>query len=248
MSIQSAEELEALKRVGCVVALALREMRRATRPGVTTAELDAVGSAVLEQHGARSAPQLVYQFPGINCISLNDEAVHGIPGPRAVRDGDLVKLDVTAELDGYIADAAVTVALPGAGARERRLASCAESALGKAINAARAGRPVYEIGRAIDREVRGQGFHVLRELHGHGVGRTIHEPPSVPQWEDRTYSQPLTEGLVFTIEPIIAVATRQTRPSGDGWTIVTADGSLSAHFEHTVVIRDEAAPLVLTAA
>src|SRR2546428_4931896 len=165
MSIQSAEELEALKRVGRVVALALREMRRATRPGATTAELDAVGAAVLEQHGARSAPQLVYKFPGVTCISLNDEAVHGIPGPRAVRDGDLVKLDVTAELDGYIADAAVTVALPGAGARERRLASCAESALGKAINAAPAGRPGYEIRRAIDPAVRGHGLPALRELH-----------------------------------------------------------------------------------
>src|SRR5207244_9000715 len=127
-------------------------MRRATRAGVTTGELDDVGAAILAEHGARSAPQLAYQFPGVNCISLNDEAVHGIPGPRALRDGDLVKLDVTAELDGFIADAALTVALPGAGARERRLASCAETALGKAINAARAGRPVYEIGRAIDRE------------------------------------------------------------------------------------------------
>jgi methionyl aminopeptidase len=247
MSIQSAEELEALKRVGRVVALALGEMRRATRPGVTTAELDAVGLAVLEQHGARSAPQLVYKFPGVNCISLNDEAVHGIPGPRAVRDGDLVKLDVTAELDGYIADAAVTVALPGAGARERRLASCAESALGKAINAARLGRPVYEIGRAIDREVRSQGFHVLRELHGHGVGRTIHEPPSVPQWEDRTYSQPLTEGLVFTIEPIIAVGSSRVTLDPDGWTLRTADRSPSAHWEHTIVVT-EGRPLILTAA
>jgi methionyl aminopeptidase len=247
MSIQSAEELEALKRVGRVVALALQEMRRATRPGVTTAELDAVGLAVLDRHGARSAPQLVYKFPGVNCISLNDEAVHGIPGPRAVRDGDLVKLDVTAELDGYIADAAVTVALPGAGARERRLASCAESALGKAINAARVGRPVYEIGRAIDREVRSQGFRVLRELHGHGVGRTIHEPPSVPQWEDRTYSQPLTEGLVFTIEPIIAVGSSRVTLDPDGWTLRTADRSPSAHWEHTIVVTD-GRPLILTAA
>jgi methionyl aminopeptidase len=247
MSIQTAEELEALKRVGRVVALALQEMRRATRAGVTTAELDAIGAAVLAENGARSAPQLVYQFPGVNCISVNDEAVHGIPGPRAVRDGDLVKLDVTAELDGFIADAAVTVALPGAGARERRLASCAEAALGKAITAARAGRPVYEIGRAIDREVRSQGFRVLRELHGHGVGRTIHEPPSVPQWEDRTYSQPLTEGLVFTIEPIIAVGSSRVTLDADGWTLRTADRSPSAHWEHTIVVT-EGGPLILTAA
>jgi methionyl aminopeptidase len=247
MSIKTAEELEALKRVGRVVALALREMRRATRPGVTTADLDAIGGAVFESHGARSAPSLVYQFPGVNCISLNDEAVHGIPGPRTLRDGDLVKLDVTAELDGYIADAAVTVALPGAAARERRLASCAETALGKAINAAVAGRPVYEIGRAIDREVRSQGFRVLRELHGHGVGRTIHEPPSVPQYENREMSQPLTEGLVLTIEPIIAIGSSQVRLDPDGWTLRTADGSASAHWEHTIVIT-RGRPLILTAA
>jgi methionyl aminopeptidase len=247
MSVDSPDELHALQAAGRVVATTIRAMRRAVRPGVTTAELDAVAEREFARAGARSGPALDYGFPGVTCISVNDEAVHGIPGPRAVRDGDLVKLDVTAELDGYIADAAVTVALPGAGARERRLASCAESALGKAINAARLGRPVYEIGRAIDREVRSQGFHVLRELHGHGVGRTIHEPPSVPQWEDRTYSQPLTEGLVFTIEPIIAVGSSRVTLDPDGWTLRTADRSPSAHWEHTIVVT-EGRPLILTAA
>ena len=137
MSTDTPEQLDGLKAAGHLVAHTLRELRKLVRPGVTTAELDAVGLAVLEQHGARSAPQLVYKFPGVNCISLNDEAVHGIPGPRAVRDGDLVKLDVTAELDGYIADAAATVASAG---RRRASGGAAESALGRRSPRPRAGR------------------------------------------------------------------------------------------------------------
>lgn len=247
MSIDSTEELEAMKRVGRVVALALTAMRRAVRVGVTTADLDAIGAAVLAEHGARSAPALVYNFPGTNCISLNDEAVHGIPGRRALRGGDLVKLDVTAELDGLMADAAVTVALPGASAANRRLSSCAEAALGRAIAAARPGRPIYEIGRAIDREVRRQGFRVLRELHGHSIGRTIHEAPTVPQYEDRSADQLLAPGLVITIEPIIAVGAHRVTLDPDGWTLRTADRSTSAHFEHTIVITQDR-PIILTAA
>jgi methionyl aminopeptidase len=247
MSINSNDDFEALARVGRVVALALREMRRQARPGVTTGELDAIGAAVLAEHGATSAPQEVYNFPGVNCISLNDEAVHGIPSDRVVRATDLVKLDVTAKLDGYIADAALTVPMPAAAARERRLSACAEMALGRSIEAARLGRPVYEIGRALEREVRRHGFRVLRELRGHGVGRTIHEEPTVPQWEDRSADQSLTEGLVLTIEPIIAVGTGKVLADPDGWTLRTADGLPSAHWEHTVVIT-RGRPHILTAA
>jgi methionyl aminopeptidase len=161
--------------------------------------------------------------------------------------GDLVKLDVTAELDGYMADAAVTVPVSPAEHVARALCRCAERALSVAMTHARAGSSTRDIGRAVEHEVERSNFRVLRELSGHGIGRTIHEPPSVPNYDSGGRGEVLTAGLVLTIEPIIAVGTRQTRPSGDGWTIVTADGSLSAHFEHTVVIRGEAAPLVLTA-
>jgi methionyl aminopeptidase len=247
MSIDSAEELEAMKRVGRVVALALKAMRREVRVGITTRELDQVGAAILAEHGARSAPQLVYNFPGVNCIGVNDEAVHGIPNDRPLAATDIVKLDVTAELDGLMADAAVTVPLPAASAANRRLASCAEMALGRAIEAARPGRPIYEIGRAIDREVRRQGFRVLRELHGHSIGRTIHEPPTVPQYEDRSANHILEPGLVITIEPIISVGAQRVTLDADGWTLRTADHSASAHFEHTIVITQDR-PLILTAA
>jgi len=248
MSIESPRDLEGLRAAGRVVRLALEAMRAAVAQGVTTRELDQVGAAVLRAHRARSAPQQVYGFPGVNCISVNDEAVHGVPTARRLTAGDLVKLDVTAELDGYMADAALTVPIPPASREAHALCRCAERALLVATAHARSGSSTSDIGRAVETEVEHSNFRVLRELSGHGIGRTIHEPPSVPNFDTGRHGAPLTPGLVLTIEPIISVGTRHTRPGGDGWTLVTADGSLSAHFEHTVVIRADAAPLILTAA
>ena len=247
MSIQSPEDLERLRRVGRVVTCVLQEVRGQVRAGVTTAELDRVADRVLARHGARSAPRLVYGFPGVICISVADEAVHGIPGPRRLQAGDLVKLDVTAELDGYYADAAITVPVEHVTDAAVRLARTAESALQHAIQTAHAGLALRELGAAIQREVAVGGCSVLPELYGHGIGRTIHEGPSVPQFADPRSRGLLTEGLVVTIEPIIAAGGWATRQLPDGWTVVTADGSLSAHSEHTIVVtRDE--PIVLTAA
>jgi methionyl aminopeptidase len=183
----------------------------------------------------------------VNCISLNDEAVHGIPGDRKVMPGDLVKLDVTAELNGYIADAAVTVGVEPVSRRGRQLVACARSAFEHAYLAARAGRPLNAIGYALEGEVRRHGFAVLRELHSHGVGRTIHEPPTIPQYFERRATEPLRERSVLTIEPIISVGKTRVVEGGDGWTLKTADGSLSAHYEHTVVIT-KGRPVILTAA
>ena len=247
MSIDSEEDLLGMRAAGHVVALALAAMEAAVRPGVTTAELDAVGEAVLRIHGAHSAPQRIYGFPGINCISLNDEAVHGIPKNQAVAAGDLVKLDVTADLNGYIADAAITVAVPPVAKRAERLIACARSAFQHASHAARAGRPLNVIGQALEGEVRRQGFSVLRELHSHGVGRHIHEPPSIPQYFNPKATERLREGAVLTIEPIISVGRTSVVEAGDGWTLKTKDGSLSAHYEHTVVITKDR-PIIITAA
>lgn len=246
MSISTPTDLEGLRRAGQVVALALAEMAEQARPGMTTAELDAVAGAVFAQHGARSAPQLVYDFPGITCISINDEAVHGIPGKRVLQPGDVVKLDVTAELNGYVADAARTIVLPPASEEKQRLCECAEAALQQAIETARAGQPLYEIGRVVEAEVERWGFRVLRELFGHGVGRTIHEEPRcIPSYEDRRFKTRLAEGMVITLEPIIATRTRRTISGGDGWTIRTSDGSLAAHAEHSLIITQDQ-PIVLT--
>jgi methionyl aminopeptidase len=247
MSINGPEELEGMRAAGAVVRLVLDAMKRQVRPHVTTAELDEVGAGVMKQHGAQSAPALVYKFPGANCISLNDEAVHGIPGKRVLQQGDLVKLDVTIEKDGFMADAAVTVPVGEVTEERQRLVACAERAFAKAMLVARAGFRVFEIGRVIEREVRRSGFSVIRDLSGHGIGRTIHEAPRVPNYPDPEASQVLTEGLVITIEPIIAAGSGRTVVANDGWTVITADHKPSAHYEHTLVIT-KGAPIVLTAA
>lgn len=247
MSIASYEELLALKEAGRIVRLALEAMRKEVRAGVTTRELARVGGEVMRENGARSAPRMVYGFPGDVLISLNDEAVHGIPSDsRTVRAGDLVKLDVTFEKGGYMADAAMTVAVEPVTPQARKLAHCAESAFKSAMQFARANHRVNEIGRAVEREVKRNGFQVIRELGGHGIGRTIHEEPSVPNYDDPTARQRLTAGMVLTVEPIIAIGSGEPRNAGDGWTVKTADGSLAAHYEHTIVIT-EGAPLLLTA-
>lgn len=248
MTVDSDKDLQGLRRVGRVVALARDEMRRAVEPGMTTRELDRIGAGVFERYGARSAPNLVYGFPGTNCISLNDEAVHGIPSPeRTIRPGDLVKIDVTAELGGYMADSAVTVALPGGEEVNGRLVRCAELAYVRAASVARAGRPMNKIGRAIETAAKKGGFFVLRELNSHGIGRSIHEGPTIPQYYDRRFKAPLTKGLVITVEPILSAGPSRVRDGGDGFTLSTADGSLSVHHEHTIVIT-RGTPITVTEA
>ena len=247
MSIESPADWRGLREVGHITRLTLDALEAHVRPGVSTAELDDVAAGVFAAHGARSAPAIVYGFPGTVLISINDEIVHGIPGPRQVRHGDLVKLDVTVEKNGYVADAARTVVVEGAPDSARRLASCAHAALTAALAVARTGVLVNEIGRAISREVHRQGFSVVRGLTGHGVGRTIHEEPSVPNDYDPTQTDVLTEGLVLTIEPMISAGSPHSRQDRDGWTIRTRDGSLAAHVEHTLVITKQE-PIILTAA
>lgn len=247
MSITTPEELEHMRAAGAVVCQVIAAMKEQVHPGVTTAELDEVGARVMREHGAQSAPSLVYGFPGANCISLNEEAVHGIPGKRQVQDGDLVKLDVTIEKNGFMADAAVTVAVGSIPEESQRLIACAERAFAKAMLVARAGFRVSEIGRVVEREVRRCGFSVIRDLGGHGIGRTIHEEPRVPNYPDPEASQILTEGLVITVEPIIAAGSGRAVVERDGWTIRTADRKPSAHYEHTLVIT-KGEPILLTAA
>ena len=222
-------------------------MRERVAPGVTTRELDQVAAGMFAAHGARSAPQLVYDFPGVTCISVNDEAVHGIPGDRELEPGDIVTLDVTAELDGFIADAAVTVALDPSSEADRALIRAAERGLAAGLEAARAGAQVRAVGAAVERQVEADGFAVLRSLTGHGVGRTIHEAPSVPNYDHPGATDLLTPGLVITIEPIVASGTHAVRTRADGWTTVTGNASRAAHAEHTIAIT-HGRPLVLTAA
>ncbi len=247
MSITSEEELRGLREAGRIVGGALKELTAHVKPGVTTGQLDEIAAQILRREGARSAPILVYDFPGSICISVNEEVVHGIPGPRVIREGDLVKLDLTVEKNGFMADAAVSVLVPPISDDARRLARCAESAFRNAAKVATAGRKISDIGYAVENEVRRSGFAVIKRLCGHGIGRTIHEAPSVPNYFDPSETGRLTEGLVITIEPIIAAGRGEEVMDRDGWTVKTRDRSLSAHFEHTLVVtRGE--PILLTAA
>lgn len=247
MSIETPDDLAGLRRAGAVVAAALKECRRAVRPGITTADVDAVAARVFARHGARSGPRLTYGFPGTICISVNDEVVHGIPGSRRLRDGDLVKIDVTAELDGYYGDACVSVPVGRQKPATGRLVAAAQAGLLRGIGAARAGAPRNAIGGAVEAEVDKRGFAVIRELTGHGIGRGLHEPPDVLNFAHPDDDEPLTEGLVITIEPMVSAGGTEIATLDDDWTIVTEDGSRSAHVEHTIVIRRDAPPLVLTA-
>ena len=246
MSIESEDDRRGVAEAGRITTLALGAVAAAVRTGVSTAELDAIARDILAAHGARSAPALVYGFPGSVLISVNDEIVHGVPGRRRLRDGDLVSLDVTVEKNGYVADAARSVLVGSASILASRLVQAAEQALAAGVRVARAGVNVNEIGRAVNAEVARHGFRVVRGLCGHGVGRTIHEEPQVPNEFDPSVRDVLTEGLVITIEPMVSAGSAMPVESRDGWTLRTADGSLAAHCEHTLIItRGE--PTILAA-
>ena len=246
MSIESHADWEGLRAAARVACLTLDTLTKQLRPGVTTGDLDRTAALLFAAHGARSAPALVYGFPRTVLISLNDEIVHGIPGARRIGAGDIVKIDVTVEKDGYVADAARTVVVEPASPIAQRLAECAVASFDAALAVARAGVRVNEIGRAVEREVRRRGFSVVRGLAGHGVGRTIHEEPSVPNYYNPFQRDVLTDQMDITIEPMISAGSTDVIQDRDGWTLRTRDGSLSAHHEHTLVIT-RGAPIVLTA-
>src|SRR5882724_11606721 len=234
MSIETPEELQALQRIGRIVGLTIQRVKAEVRPGVTTADLDLVAEAFLDRQGATPAPRAVYGFPGAIMISVNEEVVHTIPGPRRIAPGDLVKIDVTAELDGFYADAAATVIVPPGSPVARRLASCVRTAFAQGARVARAGTLLSEIGRQVE-----------RELRGHGIGRTIHEPPEVANYYAPTQRQQLTDGLVLTLEPLISAGNGSIAMASDRWTLRTLDGSLAAHHEHTMVIT-RGRPILVT--
>jgi methionyl aminopeptidase len=247
MTIQSKSDLRGMRAAGKLVAEALQVLRAAVRPGMTTEQLDDIGGAYLRSHGGRSAPQLTYGFPGVNCISVNDEVVHGVPGRRVLRPGDVVKIDVTAELDGFIADSAITVLMPPVSPRASALAESARAAFALALEVARASVRIAELGRAVEAEVERRGHSVIRDLCGHGVGRRLHEAPSVPNFFSPLTRGRLEDGVVIALEPIVAESPTAVFEDADGWTIRTATGCLAAHHEHTIVIREGRAE-ILTAA
>lgn len=246
MSIGSEFDLESLRKVGRIVARCLQFMQSKLEPGMTTKELDDLGGDFLAAQGAQSAPKLTYNFPGFTCISVNEEAAHGIPGSRILRAGDLVNIDVSAELDGYFADTGGSAIIPPETKLHLQICAVAKSALERAILEARAGALVNRIGFAIESEATANGLTVIENLGSHGVGRALHEEPGfIAGFCDKRDKRVLSEGQVITIEPFISSGARQVFDKGDGWTLVTKRGTFTAQYEHTLVIT-KGKPLIMT--
>lgn len=249
ISLKSAGEIEAIGRAGSIAARALERVAENVRPGVSTAELDRIAEEFIrEQPGATPAFKGLYGFPATLCTSVNEEVVHGIPSrERELAEGDLVSVDVGVKLDDYFTDHAVTVPVGEVDDGTRTLLEVTRTALERGIEKARIGGHVGDIGAAIQSYVEGRGFAIIRELVGHGVGHAAHEDPQVPNYGQPGHGQELREGLVIAIEPMVNAGGRRIRTLDDEWTVVTADGSLSAHFEHTVAVTGDG-PRVLTEA
>ena len=246
MTIETQDDVVALQRIGRIVSMTLQTMLDAAEPGMTTRELDRIGARLLAQHGARSAPQLTYDFPGATCISINEEAAHGIPGDRVIRAGDVLNVDVSAELGGYFADTGGTTVVPPTSPQKTRLCHATRSALAAAMLCARAGQPINAIGVAIERTAKAYGFKVIENLGSHGVGRALHEEPEhIAGYYDPSDERVLHAGMVITIEPFLSTKSRIVTETDDGWTLAGARGNLSAQYEHTMIItRGE--PIVVT--
>lgn len=246
MTIENDDDIAALKRIGRIVAETLRVMQEAAQPGMTTAELDDVGARCFANYGARSAPQLTYQFPGATCISVNEEVAHGIPGTRRIAAGDLVNIDVSAELDGYFADSGGSFIVTPETKVLRRLCDATRDALDAAIAVATAGRSYNVIGEAISTTARRAGFTVIRNLCSHGVGRGLHEDPEfILPYAHSGEHRRLKEGQVITIEPFLSTRADSVTESGDGWTLRAPRGNRSAQYEHTMVIT-RGTPIITT--
>lgn len=246
MTVNDQKDFDGLMRIGRIVGLTIKTMAEAMRPGMTTAELDAIGAAYMKAQGAQSAPQLVYKFPSATCISINEEVAHGIAGDRVIKPGDLVNIDVSAELGGYFADSGSTFPVPPVRPEYQKICDTAKIALKRSIDAARAGQRINAIGKAVELEARAAGLNIIRELSGHGVGKSIHEKPSIPNYFTKRADDRLTDGLVITLEPFITNGSGRVYTAEDNWTIKTPDGDRTAQYEHTIIVR-HGAPVLVTA-
>ncbi|WP_249009537.1 type I methionyl aminopeptidase [Conexibacter sp. DBS9H8] len=248
MVASDPDTVAGMRRIGALIAAALAHSRAAVAPGVSTGELDRAAAAFLRAEGARSGPILTYDYPGFICVSVDDQVVHGIPGDRRLRAGQLVTLDIAAELDGFHADAATTVPVGPVSPAAQRLMAATHAALAAGIRAAQPGASLRDIGAAVERVSTARGFTVFRDLTGHGIGTEMHEDPTVYNFpfEGPEGDQILREGMVFTIEPMLGAGGEELVQDRDGWTMRTRDGSLSAHEEHTIIVG-EGGPVVLTA-
>ena len=243
--IRTPEEIAKMRKAGKVVAEIIETTRAFVRPGVTTAQIDAVAREVLERRNARSNFLNYHGFPAVICTSPNDMIVHGIPGGYVVEEGDILSIDCGAIIEGYHGDAAYTVAVGEVSAAARRLLEVTASSLEAGIAVMCPGNRLHDIGRAVQEVAEGAGFSVVRKYVGHAIGTAMHEEPQVPNYWPGTPGPRLKTGNVFAVEPMVNVGGPDTVELDDGWSVITADGSLSAHFEHTIAVGDDG-PEVLT--
>ena len=237
--IKSQAEREKIRETGHIVAQVLAELRAAVRPGITTIELDRLAVEALKQRGAESSSLGYHGYPKSVCTSVNDEVVHGIPGEQVLQEGDIVSIDFAAVYNGWHADSAITVAVGTVSPEVQRLLKVTEDALYRGIAVARAGNRLNDISRAVQGYVEAEGFSVVRQYGGHGVGRSMHEDPQVLNYIETGYPNLILKpGMVIAIEPMVNMGAKETRVLADDWTVVTMDGSPSAHFEHTVAITE----------
>jgi len=243
---KSPDEIKLMRRAGVITAHTIERLLEAVKPGMTTAQLDELAERFILSEGATPSFKGYRGFPASICTSLNDEVVHGIPAKRRIREGDILKLDVGAIWEGYHGDSAVSVFVGSAPSDvAEKLIRVTEESLTAGISMLRAGNRLYDVGHAVQQVVEGAGFAVVREYVGHGVGRALHEDPQVPNYGDPDRGPEIRPGLVVAIEPMVNVGDWRTRVLTDGWTVVTADGTLSAHFEHTIAVTEDG-PDVLT--
>lgn len=243
--IKSAEELAIMREAGRITAAALRHVGEAVRPGVTTRELDQRAEAVIREAGALPAFKGYHGFPATLCTSVDGEVVHGIPGDRVLLEGQIVSVDCGAIVDGYYGDSAMTFAVGVVSPEARALMDATRESLAAGIARCIPGMRLHDISSAVQTVAEGAGFSVVREYVGHGIGRSMHEDPQVPNYGRAGTGPTLKAGMVLAIEPMINAGRADVRSLDDGWTVVTEDGSLSAHFEHTVAVTD-AGPMILT--
>lgn len=238
ITCRSAAEIERLARVNALVARVLSELMAAVAPGVTTNDLDRQAERLLSDAGAAPAFKGYHGFPATICASVNEEVIHGIPSDRALREGDIIAIDMGAKMDGFYGDSAVTVGVGTIAPEAERLLMVTQGALDKGVATVKPGARVHDIGAAVQQHVEAHGYSVVREFVGHGIGTSLHEDPQIPNYGIAGRGARLAEGMVLAIEPMVNAGKASVKVLDDGWTAVTKDRSLSAHFEHTVVVTD----------
>ena len=246
MTADSEIDIKYLKAIGHICALALKKMMEHAKPGMTTSELDNFGKEFLEKEGAQSAPQVMYQFPGATCISISPVIAHGIPNDHILREGELINIDVSAELNGYFADTGGSMVVAKHVPEYEKMIEATKSALAKAVNVARSGQPLNMIGKTIQDEAKRNGYGVIYDLTGHGIGRQLHEEPTqVFNYHKSKDRRILNEGLVLAIEPFLTTGKGHVIEESDGWSLRTTDRTIAAQFEHTIIVTKNE-PIILT--